>query len=88
MFRNLALAGVLLLPAVAVAQPIQGLYIGGDVGANFAGAPQSSQATTKIYTDAGPVGIAALGWGFRCSPISARGWATPGSTWTTPAATV
>ena len=64
MLRKFALAGVLLLPAVAVAQPIQGLYIGGDVGANFAGTLQSSQATTKVYTDRGPVGIAALGWGF------------------------
>jgi OmpA-OmpF porin, OOP family len=64
MLRKFALAGGLLLPAMAVAQPIQGLYIGGNVGANFAGTLQSSQGTTKIYTDPGPVGIAALGWGF------------------------
>ena len=54
-------AGAFLLPALAVAQPIQGLYIGGDVGANFAGPLSSSQDTTKIYTDTGPVGVIALG---------------------------
>jgi OmpA-OmpF porin, OOP family len=64
MLRTFALAGALLLPAVAIAQPIQGLYIGGNVGANFAEALQTSPTNVKIYTDPGPVGIAALGWGF------------------------
>jgi OmpA-OmpF porin, OOP family len=64
MLRKMALASALLLPAAAVAQPIQGLYIGGDVGANFAGTMQSSHATTNIYTDPGPVGIVSLGWGY------------------------
>jgi outer membrane protein OmpA-like peptidoglycan-associated protein len=57
-------AAAFLLPAIAVAQPIQGLYIGGDVGANFAGTLSSSHDTTKIYTDTGPAALVALGWGF------------------------
>src|ERR1700710_648001 len=64
MLWKFALAGGLLLPAVAIAQPIQGLYISGNVGANFAGTLQTSPTNVKIYTDPGPVGIAALGWGF------------------------
>jgi OmpA-OmpF porin, OOP family len=64
MLRKLTLAGVFLLPAIAYAQPLQGLYIGGDAGANFTPTLSSSQETTKIYTDIGPVGVVALGWGF------------------------
>jgi opacity protein-like surface antigen len=64
MLKKFSLAGVFLLPAIAVAQPIQGLYVGGNIGANFAGTLQSSHETTKINTDPGPVGILALGWGF------------------------
>ena len=55
----------LLLPVVANAQPVQGLYVSLDTGANFAGDMLSSpQKNTKIYTDAGPVGLVDLGWGF------------------------
>jgi OOP family OmpA-OmpF porin len=57
-------AGLFLLPALAVAQPIQGLYIGGDIGANFAGTLSSLHGAAKIYTDPGLVGVVALGWGF------------------------
>jgi OmpA-OmpF porin, OOP family len=64
MLRKLLLGSFFLLPAIAVAQPLQGLYIGAGVGANFAGSMLSSQETTKVYTDPGPVGIAAIGWGF------------------------
>lgn len=64
MLWKVSLAGVFLLPAIAVAQPIQGLYIGAEVGANFAGTLSASQQTTKVYTDPGPLGLIALGWGF------------------------
>jgi OmpA-OmpF porin, OOP family len=64
MLWKVSLAGVFLLPAIAVAQPIQGLYIGVEVGANFAGTLSASQQTTKVYTDPGPLGLVALGWGF------------------------
>jgi OmpA-OmpF porin, OOP family len=63
MLRELAFVGM-FLPATAVAQPIQGLYISGDLGANFVGMLESSQKNTRIYTNTGPVGLAALGWGF------------------------
>lgn len=52
------------MPAIAAAKQIQGLYIGAGVGANFAGTLSSSHDTTKVYTDTGPLGVAAIGWGF------------------------
>lgn len=64
MFRLPTLTGAVLFPAIAVAQPVQGLYFGGDVGANFADSMLSSQDTTKVTTNPGPLGLAALGWGF------------------------
>jgi hypothetical protein len=64
MLRPLALASILLLPAAANAQPVQGLYVSGSTGVNFAGSLLSSRQTTKVYTDPGPLGIAAIGWGF------------------------
>jgi OmpA-OmpF porin, OOP family len=64
MFRKLSLTGLFLLPAIAVGQPLQGLYIGGDAGANFVGTVRTEHAATNIHTDPGPVGIVALGWGF------------------------
>jgi outer membrane protein OmpA-like peptidoglycan-associated protein len=54
----------MLLPVVAVAQPIQGLYINVGAGANFAGDLFSQSNNTKIYTTAGPVALVDLGWGF------------------------
>jgi len=64
MLWKLSLVGMFLLPPIAIAQPLQGLYIGGDVGVNFAGTLQSSHEITKVYTDPGPAGLVALGWGF------------------------
>ncbi|WP_254073478.1 OmpA family protein [Acidisphaera sp. S103] len=64
MLRTFALTSALLLPVAALAQPIQGLYLSGDVGANFAQPLQTSHTNVKITTDPGPVGIAAVGWGF------------------------
>jgi hypothetical protein len=59
--RRLSLAGLLLLPAIATAQPVAGLYVGDRVRANFTGALSSSQNTTKIYTDPGPLGLLGVG---------------------------
>jgi OOP family OmpA-OmpF porin len=64
MFKLSLLTYVILLPIVAVAQPVQGLYISGATGVNFLDTLQSSQATTRIDTDSGPMGLGALGWGF------------------------
>ena len=58
------LAGVLLLPTIAFAQPIQGLYIGADAGVNFSGTLQQPNANVKIDTNPGPAGVVALGWAF------------------------
>jgi hypothetical protein len=63
MIARLVVVG-LLLPVGAMAQPVQGLYIGAGVGANFAGSPESADATTKLTTKAGVAGLGALGWGF------------------------
>jgi OOP family OmpA-OmpF porin len=64
MFNLPFLTVVILLPAVAVAQPVQGLYIAGATGVNFMDSLQSSQASTRIDTSAGPMGLGAVGWGF------------------------
>ncbi len=64
MRRSLAFAWVFLIPAAAAAQPVEGLYISGGVGANFVGTLQSSHDYTQVYTDTGPVGLMAAGWGF------------------------
>jgi hypothetical protein len=67
MLRTVLLACMLLLPAVAAAQSVQGFYIGGEGGANFAGSLKSaggSFGTTKVYTSTGPLGLVDLGWGF------------------------
>ena len=60
----LALAGMLVLPAIAVAQPIQGLYIGTGIGVNFLGTLSSLPDKTKVDTNPGPLGLAAVGLGF------------------------
>jgi OOP family OmpA-OmpF porin len=64
MFRLPFLASVILFPAIAVAQPVQGLYLSGATGVNFMDSLQSSQASTRIDTSAGPMGLGAAGWGF------------------------
>ena len=64
MMRPLVMAILGVFPTIAIAQPLQGPYVSGDVGVNFAGSLQSSHETTEVYTDAGPLGIIALGWGF------------------------
>lgn len=64
MLKKLLLAAAVLTPAAAIAQPIQGLYIGGDVGADFAQTMTSANSTTKVATSPGPVALGAIGWGF------------------------
>jgi opacity protein-like surface antigen len=64
MLRLPLLTALLLLPAVAAAQSVDGLYISGETGVNFAGSPTSAHDTTKVDTDPGPLGVVALGWGF------------------------
>jgi OOP family OmpA-OmpF porin len=58
------LSGAALLPAVAAAQPVQGLYVGLGAGANLAGDLLGQEKNNKLYTTVGPVGLANLGWGF------------------------
>src|ERR1700761_67063 len=64
MRKLLFLIYVILFPCVAAAQTTQGLYIDGATGANFPDTLQSSQATTRIDTDTGPLGLGSVGWGF------------------------
>ncbi|WP_428487609.1 outer membrane protein [Rhodopila sp.] len=62
--RMALLACALFLPVVAQAQPLNGFYVGGETGVNFAGSLSSSDQTTKVYTDPGPLGLVDLGWGY------------------------
>lgn len=57
-------AAAVLAPAFAAAQPAQGLYVSGDIGANFADAMLSSNSDLKVNSNTGPVGLGALGWRF------------------------
>ncbi len=58
------LSGAWLLPAIAAAQPVQGLYFSVGAGANLAGNLLSEKQSTKIYTTVGSIALAGLGWGF------------------------
>jgi len=62
LFAGVACAA--LVPVCVSAQPLQGPYVAIGAGANFAGDLQSSHETNKIYTNAGPVALGSLGWGF------------------------
>ena len=62
--RHLLLLGWLLLPAAAEAQPVQGLYVSVGGGANFTNDLLSANQTTKVYTDAGALGLVDVGWGW------------------------
>jgi len=64
MHKFLLLPCVILFPSVAIAQTAEGLYVGGATGVNFLETLQSSEATTKIGTEAGPMGWGAVGWSF------------------------
>ncbi len=63
--RTLLVSSLLLGSAgIGVAQPLSGLYIGAGAGVNLSQTAVSANGHTHISTDAGPVGVAALGWGF------------------------
>ena len=64
MHRLLLSIYVIILPCSAAAQTAQGLYVAGATGVSFLNTMQSSQATTRIGTEAGPIGLGAIGWGF------------------------
>ena len=58
------LAMGLLLPMMAAAQPVSGVYLGGGAGVEFGNMLQASNNPTQIGRAAGPVGLVDLGWGF------------------------
>ena len=73
--KQALLAGsILALPAVAVAQPIDGLYVGGGAGANFLnpepnkgfGLPGGGTVAKHdgVHFDTGWAGVGSVGWGF------------------------
>jgi opacity protein-like surface antigen len=68
--QTVLFACALLLPAIASAQsvkepkPVQGLYLDLGAGTNIADSRTSSDSTTQIGTNPGPVGLVGLGWGF------------------------
>jgi OOP family OmpA-OmpF porin len=66
MLKSLILAGALMAPAIAFAQPAaQGPYLSGNVGVGALDGPLlSAHSTTRVNTDAGPAGSVALGWRF------------------------
>jgi OOP family OmpA-OmpF porin len=64
MRKVLGLLSAILLSPVAAAQTSPGVYISGATGANFLETLQSSEATTRIGTEAGPMGLGAIGWSF------------------------
>jgi opacity protein-like surface antigen len=64
LLRMLLTAGAALLPAIAVAQPVSGLYVSGNVSVNIAGSLRSDGGTTSVDTNPGPLGVIGLGWGF------------------------
>jgi OmpA-OmpF porin, OOP family len=66
----LVAAGLLALPAAAMAQPVDGLYVGAGAGYNymqdqnvksFAGVPNPGG---KLTTNGGVIGVGSVGWGF------------------------
>ena len=72
--KTLLAATVLMAPAIAQAQPVNGLYVAGGAGVNwhdnvsgqgtgFDGF-EVQTATFGIRTDIGWVGVVSVGWGF------------------------
>jgi opacity protein-like surface antigen len=62
--RILLMAGALPLPFAVAAQPVSGPYVSGNVSVNIASSLQSAGGTTKVDTNAGPLGVLGVGWGF------------------------
>ena len=67
---SLMAATILLAPAAAMAQPIQGLYIGAGAGGNYLqqervlASPGLGLRSKDLSTDIGGVGVGSVGWGF------------------------
>ena len=66
MLRNsLVVAGLIALPAVAIAQPIDGMYVGAGVGFNFLQNQDiKDSGGGRLATPGGPVGVVSGGYGF------------------------
>jgi outer membrane protein OmpA-like peptidoglycan-associated protein len=70
MLRKLPLMGLLLLPTIAAAQPVTGLYVSGGAGLNImqdeTDATLSGVATPSksLQFNVGATGIGGVGWGF------------------------
>ena len=70
MLQKLPLAGLLLLPTLAVAQPVTGLYVSGGAGLNImqdetdATANGVSTPGKSLQFNVGATGVGAVGWGF------------------------
>jgi OOP family OmpA-OmpF porin len=69
--RSTLLAATMLgVPGAALAQPIQGLYVGAGAGANFLqqervlASPGLGLAAKDLTTNIGGVGVGSIGWGF------------------------
>lgn len=66
-FALAAAAGAALLAfpvGLASAQPVTGLYLGASAGVNLRETATSGTGNTRVGTDAGPLGVLGLGWGF------------------------
>ena len=61
-------ASILAVPAVAMAQPVNGLYIGGGLGINYLQRLKAdatpSTASGHFNTRLGPAVVGSVGWGF------------------------
>ena len=63
-------ATILAVPAIGMAQPIQGLYIGAGAGGNYLqqeraqASPGLGLGPKRLSTDIGGVGVGSIGWGF------------------------
>jgi OmpA-OmpF porin, OOP family len=70
----LVAAGLVALPAAAMAQPVDGLYIGAGIGYNYAGDQNVNNITargggrsinnTNLSTNGGVIGLGSVGYGF------------------------
>ena len=61
-------ASILAVPAVAMAQPVNGLYIGGGLGINYLqklkATATPSASSGNFITELGPIVVGSVGWGF------------------------
>jgi OOP family OmpA-OmpF porin len=62
--KGLLAATMLALPMAANAQPVNGVYIGAGVGANFRSQSNFDKIQGNFQTDTGYVALGSVGWGF------------------------